>query len=187
MKFNKRAFENLDLKKENKNLNKLFFDTYEIIGDSDGIIKIKNIVKKIATTETRALILGSAGSGKELIARTIHKSSLRKDFPFVVCNGALLDPENFDRELFGVENSDGSIAVGFFEKANNGTLLIDNVAEIPLETQTKILRVLTDQKFHRVNGTKEISTNIRFLSSTSKNVREEIELRNFREDLFQRL
>ena len=187
LNFTKRAFENLDLKKENKNLNKLFFDTYEIVGESEGITKIKNIVKKIATTETRALILGPAGSGKELIARTIHKSSLRKDFPFVVCNGALLDPKNFDREFFGIENPDSTITVGFFEKANNGTLLIDNVSEIPLETQTKILRVLTDQKFHRVNGNKEILTNIRFLSSTSKNLRKEIELGNFREDLFQRL
>jgi len=187
LNFTKRAFENLDLKKENKNLNKLFFDTYEIVGDSEGIKKIKNIVKKIATTETRALILGPAGSGKELIARTIHKSSLRKDFPFVVCNGALLDPKNFDRELFGIENPDSTITLGFFEKANNGTLLIDNVSEIPLETQTKILRVLTDQKFYRVNGNKEILTNIRFLSSTSKNLRKEIELGNFREDLFQRL
>ena len=187
LNFTKRAFENLDLKKENKNLNKLFFDTYEIVGDSEGITKIKNIVKKIATTETRALILGPAGSGKELIARTIHKSSLRKDFPFVVCNGALLDPKNFDRELFGINNPDSTITVGFFEKANNGTLLIDNVSEIPLETQTKILRVLTDQKFYRVNGNKEILTNIRFLSSTSKNLRKEIELGNFREDLFQRL
>lgn len=187
LNFTKRALENLDLKKENKNLNKLFFDTYEIVGDSEEILKIKNIVKKIATTETRALILGPAGSGKELIARTIHKSSLRKDSPFVVCNGALLDPENFDRELFGVENLDSTITVGFFEKANNGTLLIDNVSEIPLETQIKILRVLTDQKFHRVNGNKEILTNIRILSSTSKNLRKEIELGNFREDLFQRL
>ena len=84
----KELLKTLDLKKENKNLNKLFFDTYEIVGESEGITKIKNIVKKIATTETRALILGPAGSGKELIARTIHKSSLRKDFPFVVCNGA---------------------------------------------------------------------------------------------------
>ncbi len=187
LNFTKRALENLDLKKENKNLNKLFFDTYEIVGDSEEILKIKNIVKKIAITETRALILGPAGSGKELIARTIHKSSLRKDSPFVVCNGALLDPENFDRELFGVENLDSTITVGFFEKANNGTLLIDNVSEIPLETQIKILRVLTDQKFHRVNGNKEILTNIRILSSTSKNLRKEIELGNFREDLFQRL
>ena len=187
LNFTKRALENLDLKKENKNLNKLFFDTYEIVGDSEEILKIKNIVKKIATTETRALILGPAGSGKELIARTIHKSSLRKDSPFVVCNGALLDPENFDRELFGVENLDSTITVGFFEKANNGTLLIDNVSEIPLKTQIKILRVLTDQKFHRVNGNKEILTNIRILSSTSKNLRKEIEIGNFREDLFQRL
>jgi len=187
LNFIRRAFETLDLKKENKNLNKLFFDTYKIIGDSEEIKKIKNIISKIASTETRALILGPAGSGKELVARTIHKSSLRKDFPFVVCNGALLDPASFDRELFGVENSGSVVTVGLFEKANNGTLLIDNVSEIPLETQTKILRVLTDQKFYRVNGNKEIFTNIRFLSSSSKDLRKQIELGNFREDLFQRL
>ena len=187
LNFTRRAFENLNLKKENKNLNKLFFDTYEIIGESEEIKKVKNILKKIASTESRALILGPAGSGKELVARTIHKTSLRKDFPFVVCNGALLDPLSFDRELFGVENKDGSTTVGFFEKANNGTLLIDNVSEIPLETQTKILRVLTDQKFYRLNGNKQIYTNVRFLSSSSKDLRKEIELGNFREDFFQRI
>ena len=86
--------------------------------------------------------------------------------------------------MFGVENSGSVVTVGLFEKANNGTLLIDNVSEIPLETQTKILRVLTDQKFYRVNGNKEIFTNIRFLSSSSKDLRKQIELGNFREDLF---
>ena len=185
--FVNRAFENIELKLENKKLTKLFFDTYEIIGDSEEIKKINTLVKKISVGDARALISGPVGSGKELVARTIHKYSERKDHPFLVCNGAILEPSNFDIELFGLEKNDGTIMQGFFEKANNGTLLIDNVSEIPLETQTKILRVLTEQKFHRVGGDKHISTNVRVLSSTSKDLRIEIEAGNFREDLLQRL
>jgi two-component system nitrogen regulation response regulator NtrX len=185
--FVNRAFENIELKLENKKLTKLFFDTYEIIGDSEEIKKINTLVKKISVGDARALISGPVGSGKELVARTIHKYSERKDHSFLVCNGAILEPSNFDIELFGLEKNDGTIMQGFFEKANNGTLLIDNVSEIPLETQTKILRVLTEQKFHRVGGDKHISTNVRVLSSTSKDLRIEIEAGNFREDLFQRL
>lgn len=187
LNFINRAFENIDLKTENKKLNKLFFDTYEIIGESEPIKKIKNLVKKLSLGDARALISGPVGSGKELVARTIHKLSQRKDYPFVVCNGAILEPSNFDIELFGVEKKDGTIVKGFFEKANDGTLLIDNVVDIPLETQNKILRVLTEQKFHRVGGDKDILTDVRVLSSTSKNLRKEIEVGNFREDLFQRL
>ena len=187
LNFVNRAFENIELKMENKNLSKLFFDTYEIIGDSEEIKKINTLVKKISSGDARALISGPVGSGKELVARTIHKHSERKDYPFLVCNGAILEPSNFDIELFGLESDDGTVMQGFFEKANNGTLLIDNVSEIPLETQTKILRVLSEQKFHRVGGDKHISTDVRVLSSTSKNLRIEIEAGNFREDLFQRL
>jgi two-component system nitrogen regulation response regulator NtrX len=187
LNFVNRAFENIELKKENKKLNSLFFDTYEIIGESKEIKKINELVERISSGDTRVVISGPSGSGKELIARTIHKHSERKDYPFLVCNGALLEPSNFDIELFGVEKKDGTIMSGFFEKANHGTLLIDNVSEIPLETQTKILRILTDQKFHRVGGDKHISTNVRVLSSTNKDLRKEIEIGNFREDLFQRL
>jgi two-component system nitrogen regulation response regulator NtrX len=187
LNFVNRAFENIELKKENKKLNSLFFDTYEIIGESKEIKKINELVERISSGDTRVVISGPSGSGKELIARTIHKHSERKDYPFLVCNGALLEPSNFDIELFGVEKKDGTIMSGFFEKANHGTLLIDNVSEIPLETQTKILRILTEQKFHRVGGDKHISTNVRVLSSTNKDLRKEIEIGNFREDLFQRL
>ena len=187
LNFVKRALENFDLKKENKKLNNLFFDTYELIGKSNSIKEIKNTINKISQSDCRVLISGPSGSGKELVARTIHINSKRKDNPFIVCNGALLDPQHFDIELFGIENKDGSIVEGFFEKADKGTLLIDNVSEIPLDTQVKILRVLTDQKFRRVNGTKNILTNVRVFATTSKDLRNEIINGNFREDLFQRV
>ena len=187
LNFVKRALENFELKKENKKLNNLFFDTYELIGKSNSIKEIKNTINKISQSDCRVLISGPSGSGKELVARTIHKNSKRKDNPFIVCNGALLDPQHFDVELFGIENKDGSIVEGFFEKADKGTLLIDNVSEIPLDTQVKILRVLTDQKFRRVNGTKNILTNVRVFATTSKDLRNEIINGNFREDLFQRV
>ena len=187
LNFVKRALENFDLKKENKKLNNLFFDTYELIGNSNSIKEIKNTINKISQSDCRVLISGPSGSGKELVARTIHKNSKRKDNPFVVCNGALLDPQHFDMELFGIENKDGSILQGFFEKADKGTLLIDNVSEIPLDTQVKILRVLTEQKFRRVDGTKNILTNVRVFTTTSKDLRNEIINGNFREDLFQRI
>ena len=187
LNFVKRALENFDLKKENKKLNNLFFDTYELIGNSNSIKEIKNTINKISQSDCRVLISGPSGSGKELVARTIHKNSKRKNNPFVVCNGALLDPQHFDIELFGIENKDGSIVQGFFEKADKGTLLIDNVSEIPLDTQVKILRVLTEQKFRRVDGTKNILTNVRVFTTTSKDLRNEIINGNFREDLFQRI
>ena len=187
LNFTKRALETYDLQNKNKNLQKLFYDTYEIIGDSKEIKSIRDTIKKISSTDTRVLIFGPSGSGKELIARTIHKNSLRQDFPFTVCNGALLNPETFDTELFGIKKSDGTIIQGFFEKSNKGTLLIDNVSDIPLETQAKILRVLTEQKFRRVGDDKEITTDVRVLTSSSKDLREEILAGNFREDFFQRI
>ena len=187
LNFTKRALETYDLQNKNKNLQKLFYDTYEIIGDSKEIKSIRDTIKKISSTDTRVLIFGPSGSGKELIARTIHKNSLRQDFLFTVCNGALLNPETFDTELFGIKKSDGTIIQGFFEKSNKGTLLIDNVSDVPLETQAKILRVLTEQKFRRVGDDKEITTDVRVLTSSSKDLREEILAGNFREDLFQRI
>jgi len=187
LNFVRRALEAYDLKKENKNLNKLFYDTYEIIGDSKPIKEIKNLIQKIATTDSRVLITGDSGTGKELVARTIHQNSKRKDYSFVVCNGALLNPESFDEELFGIVKSDGSIVKGFFEKADKGTLLIDNISDIPLETQAKILRLLTEQKFRRIGDVEEIFTDARVLTSSSKNIREEINLGNFREDFYQRI
>ena len=187
LNFVSRAAENLDLKKEKQILESKLFHSYDIIGESQSIEKIKSLITKLSSTESRVFISGPAGSGKELVARQIHKQSTRSSKPFVVVNGALLDPKKYELELFGSENLDGLTSHGFFEKARDGTLLIDEVSEIPLETQAKILRVLIDQKFKRVNGAKEINANVRIISTTSKNIREEVDQGNFREDLYHRL
>ena len=187
LNFISRAVENLNLKTQNKEYENKLFSSYELIGDSKNIINIKDQIEKISVTESRIFINGPSGSGKELIARKIHKNSKRKNKPFVIINGALLDNDKYDLELFGEEKNDGSISYGALEKANNGTLLVDQVSEIPLAIQSKILRVLTDQKFKRVNGNNDINVNVRLICSSSKDLKQEIELGNFREDLFHRL
>ena len=187
LNFLKRALENVELKKDKLALENKLFHSYEIIGNSQAIQKIKNLITKLKKAESRIFISGPAGSGKELVARQIHKQSSRAKKPFVVVNGALLDPQKYELELFGSENSNDTTSYGFFEKAKDGTLLIDEITEIPLETQAKILRVLIDQKFRRVNGSKEINVNVRIISTSSKNIREEVDKGNFREDLYHRL
>ena len=187
LNFTSRAIENVNLKKERSLLESKLFHSYDIIGESSHILKIRNLISKLGGTESRIFISGPAGSGKELVARQIHKQSSRSKKPFVIVNGALLDPEKYEQELFGSENSNETINYGFFENAKDGTLLIDGVSEIPLDTQAKILRVLIDQKFRRVNGSKEINVNVRIISTSSKNIRDEIDKGNFREDLYHRL
>jgi len=187
LNFLHRAVENVDLKKEKRSLESKLFYSYDIIGNSQPMIKVKNLITKLSNTESRIFISGPAGSGKELAGRQIHKQSSRANKPFVVVNGALLDPQKYELELFGTENANETTSYGFFEKAKDGTLLIDEVTEIPLETQAKILRVLIDQKFRRVNGSKEINVNVRIISTSSKNIREEVDKGNFREDLYHRL
>ena len=187
LNFINRAIENIELKKEKYVLESKLFQSYDIVGKSQTIEKIKSLTTKLGNTESRVFISGPAGSGKELVARQIHKKSHRSTKPFVVVNGALLNPEKYELELFGSENLDGSKNYGLFEKARDGTLLIDEVSEIPLETQAKILRVLIDQKFRRVNGIKEINVNVRIISTSSKTIREEVDKGNFREDLYHRL
>ncbi len=187
LNFVNRALENINLKKENKQLENKLFHSFDLVGDSNQIAKIKKMINKLSSTDSRILISGPTGSGKELVARRIHKNSPRSKDPFVVLNGALLQPNNYEQELFGTENSDGTISYGFLEKAKNGTLLIDEVSEIPLDTQAKILRVLIDQKFKRINGNKDINVNIRIISSTSKDLKSEVAVGNFREDLYHRL
>ncbi|MDC2987948.1 sigma-54 dependent transcriptional regulator [Candidatus Pelagibacter sp.] len=187
LNFISRAVENLSLKTQNKEYENKLFSSYELIGDSKNIISIKDQIEKISITESRIFINGPSGSGKELIARKIHKNSKRKNKPFVIINGALLDNDKYDLELFGEEKNDGSISYGALEKANKGTLLVDQVSEIPLEIQSKILRVLTDQKFKRVNGNNDINVDVRLICSSSKDLKQEVELGNFREDLFHRL
>ena len=187
LNFINRAIENIDLKKEKRALESKLFHSYDIIGEGQAIEEIRNLITKLSSTESRIFVSGPAGSGKELIARQIHKQSSRSNKPFVVVNGALLDSQKYELELFGSENINETISYGFFEKAKGGTLLIDEVTEIPLETQAKILRVLIDQKFRRVNGLKEINVNVRIISTSNKNIREEVDKGNFREDLYHRL
>ena len=187
MNFINRAVENFNLKNKNKELETKLFHSFELIGSSQNIEIIKDQISKLSNSESRIFINGPTGSGKELIARKIHKNSNRKKGPFVILNGALLDVKKYELELFGEEKDNGSISYGALEKASGGILLIDEVSEIPLETQSKILRVLTDQKFKRVNGDHDIKVNVRIMCSSSKNIKEEISLGNFREDLFHRL
>ncbi len=187
MNFVNRAVENFKLKNKNKELESKLFHSYELIGNSPNIEKIKEQILKLSSTESRIFINGPTGTGKELIARKIHKLSKRKKEPFVILNGALLDVKKYELELFGEEKEDGSILYGVLEKSSGGILLIDEVSEIPLETQSKILRVLIDQKFKRINGNHDINVNVRIICSSSKNIKNEIISGNFREDLFHRL
>ena len=187
LNFVNRAVENINLKNLNKEYESKLFYSYDIIGDSTNTVNIKDQIKKISISESRILIKGPTGSGKELIARRIHKMSKRNKGPFIIINAALLDIKKYELELFGEEKSNGSISYGALEKASNGILLIDEISEIPLDTQSKILRVLTDLKFKRINGNHDINVNVRIICSSSKDIKNEIELGNFREDLYHRL
>ena len=182
-----RAIESSKLKIERDLIENKLFHSFELIGKSASIIKVKKIIEKLATSESRVLISGPTGSGKELVARKIHKNSNRSKEPFIIINAALLKENSYEKELFGEELDDGNISFGALERANRGTLLIDEVSEIPYETQSNILRVLIDQKFKRINGSKDINVNIRLISSTSKNLSELVKINKFREDLFHRL
>ena len=182
-----RALESSQLKKEKDIIENKLFHSFELIGKSPSMMKVKKIIDKLSSSESRVLIYGPTGSGKELVARKIHKNSLRSREPFIIINAALLKESTYEKELFGEELEDGNISIGALEKANKGTLLIDEVSEIPFETQANVLRVLIDQKFKRLNGSKSISVNIRLISSTSKDLSELVKIRKFREDLFHRL
>ena len=187
LNFITRAIENVNLKTQNKDYESKLFSSFDLIGNSKNISLIREQIDRISLTDSRITINGPAGSGKELIARKIHKKSKRYNKPFIVLNGALLDNNKYELELFGEEKTDGSISYGALEKANNGSLLIDQISDIPLDIQSKILRVLIDQKFKRINGSNDISVDVRIISSSSKNLKNEIEMGNFREDLYHRI
>jgi len=182
-----RALETANLKEERDIIENKLFHSFELIGRSQSIIKVKKIIEKLSNADSRVLISGPTGSGKELVARKIHKLSLRDKKPFVVINAASLKEKTYEKELFGQEFGDGTISFGVLDRANKGTLLIDEVTEIPLDTQANILRVLIDQKFKRINGKKDVNVNIRIISSTSRNLNAEVASGKFREDLFHRL
>ena len=187
LNFINRAVENIDLKNKNKEFEDKLFSSYDLIGNSNNIQSIKDQINKISISESRIFINGPTGSGKEWIARKIHKKSKRQKGPFIILNGALLDIMKYELELFGEEKDNGSISYGALEKASGGILLIDEISEITLETQSKILRVLTDQKFKRILGSHDINVDVRIICSTSKDIKKEINDGNFREDLYHRL
>ena len=187
LNFVNRAVENYNLKSENKNLNNKLFHSFDLIGKSSNISSIREQIQKLSLSESRVFISGPTGAGKELIARKIYKNSKRNKGPFVIINGALLDAKKYELELFGQEKSDGSIFYGALEKASGGVLLIDEVTEIPLETQSKILRVIIDQKFKRLNSNHDIRVDVRIICCNSKDMTAEIKNGNFREDLYHRL
>jgi two-component system nitrogen regulation response regulator NtrX len=182
-----RGLESAFLQKEKDIIENKLFHSFELIGKSPSILKVKKIIEKLHTSESRVLISGPTGSGKELVARKIHKNSTRTKKPFVIINAALLKEKTYEKELFGEEFEDGKISFGALDRANKGTLLIDEVSEIAYETQANVLRVLIDQKFKRINGSKDVNVNIRLISSTSKNLSELVRANKFREDLFHRL
>ena len=187
LNFVNRAVENYNLKNENKNLSKKLFHSFDLIGKSTNITSIRDQILKLSQSESRVFISGPTGSGKELVSRKIYKNSKRKDGPFIVINGALLDAKKYELELFGEEKVNGSITYGALEKASGGVLLIDEVTEIPLVTQSKILRVIIDQKFKRLNGIHDIRVDVRIICSNNKDIIKEIKSGNFREDLYHRL
>ena len=182
-----RALEASKLKKEKDLIEDKLFHSFDLVGKSSSILKIKKTIEKLSSSESRVLISGPTGTGKELVARKIHKNSLRSKEPFVIINAALLKESTYEKELFGEEFDDGNISFGALERANKGTLLIDEVSEIPFQTQANVLRVLIDQKFKRLNGSKDINVNIRLISSTSRDLGNLVKMNKFREDLYHRL
>jgi two-component system nitrogen regulation response regulator NtrX len=182
-----RATETQRLRRENAHLRHDFSNAEEFTGNSGAINQVRATLKRVANTGSRLLITGPAGAGKEVAARLLHAWSPRAGNPFVCVNSARITPERFEQELFG-EESDGSlIRPGLLESADGGTLYFDEIADMPLSTQARILRVLTDQAFVRVGGTRQIRVDVRVVSSTSRDLEKEISERRFREDLFYRL
>ncbi|MCH8858416.1 MAG: sigma-54-dependent Fis family transcriptional regulator [Proteobacteria bacterium] len=182
-----RALEASRLKREVEELKLKAGDESEMVGSSSAITQLRQLIDKVAPTGSRILITGPSGAGKEVAARLIHVRSRRAANAFVAINCALLAPAHIEAELFGVESPDGTRKIGLLELAHGGTLFLDEVADMPLETQSKILRVLIDQTFQRVGGSTRVQVDVRVFSSSTRNLRTEIEAGRFREDLYHRL
>ncbi len=166
-----RALETSRLKRENEDLKGRAGTDAELLGGSAAMRQLRQTLKKVAPANSRVLISGPMGSGKEIAARTLHTLSLRVEGPFVILPAATLEPERMEEELFGTEDTGGGmLRVGALEEAHGGTLYIDEIADMPLETQGKVLRVLVDQTFQRVGGAKKVKVDVRIVSSTSRDL-----------------
>lgn len=182
-----RTLETSNLKRELLELRKRSSETLELLGTSTAMKQLRQVIEKVAPTNSRIMITGPSGAGKEMVARVIHALSTRSNGPFVIINAATITPERMEIELFGSETEGGERKIGALEEAHGGILYIDEVADMPRETQGKILRVLTGQTFERVGGVKRVKVDVRIISSTAQNLESLISDGRFREDLFHRL
>jgi two-component system, NtrC family, nitrogen regulation response regulator NtrX len=182
-----RALENSRLKREVTELKRKSNDSVELVGASLAMNHLRQTIERVAPTNSRVMIFGASGTGKEMVARAIHGGSTRAKGPFVTLNAATITPERMEIELFGTEMTGGERKVGALEEAHGGILYLDEVADMPRETQSKILRVLVDQQFERVGGSKRVKVDVRIISSTAQNLEELIAQGRFREDLYHRL
>jgi two-component system nitrogen regulation response regulator NtrX len=183
-----RALEDSKLRRENRELRERSTYSFEMIGRSAAINQLRQAIDKVAPTNSRVLITGPSGCGKELAARVMHAKSGRAEGPFVVLNAAAMVPDRMELELFGTEEGTGTARkVGALEEAHGGTLYIDEVADMPLETQAKILRVLVEQRFQRIGGGTKVHVDVRVVSSTSHDLQKEMAAGSLREDLYHRL
>ncbi|GAB3529949.1 sigma-54 dependent transcriptional regulator [Pontibacter brevis] len=185
------ALDKSNLVTETKILKKKISKTYEMVGSSAALGRVKGAIEKVAPTDARVLITGPNGSGKELVARAIHENSNRSNGPLIEVNCAAIPSELIESELFGHEKGSFTSAVkqriGKFEQANGGTLFLDEVGDMSLSAQAKVLRALQEHRITRVGGDKDIKVDVRVVAATNKNLLEEIEAKNFREDLYHRL
>ncbi|MBX4336224.1 nitrogen assimilation response regulator NtrX [Bartonella raoultii] len=182
-----RTLETSNLKRELLELRKRSSETFELLGTSTAMKQLRQVIEKVAPTNSRIMITGPSGAGKEMVARAIHALSTRSNGPFVIINAATITLERMEIELFGSEMEGGERKIGALEEAHGGILYIDEVADMPHETQGKILRVLTGQTFERVGGIKRVKVDVRIISSTAQNLESLIADGRFREDLFHRL
>jgi len=186
LNFAKRASEYVDLLNSKKDLQENIFKSFDFIGENKEIVKIKNSISKVSDTDVRVLIEGGSGSGKELLARELHKNSKRSKENFIILDATRINENNFEKKLFGNKDNNRN-ELGILEKANNGTLFIDHIDELPLNVQNKLLRIITDQRFKRSEDNQEVRINFRLICASSTSLKEDVLNGSFREDLLHRI